>query len=66
MPQSGDDIVCGDNVTCYCTDDNYCSFFFKRNSVNDSFSAAVKVVGCVTETITCDNVSSRKCTYMYM
>ena len=30
-----------------------------------SYSAAVKVVGCVTEMITCNNVSSRKCTYVH-
>ena len=67
MPQSpGDDIVCGDNAVCNCTDDNYCSYFFKSISINDSYSAAVKVAGCVTEMITCDNVSSRKYTYMYM
>ena len=66
MPQSGDDIVCGANAVCNCTDDNYCSYFFKSNSISVSYSAAVKVVGCVTERVTCDNVSSRKCTYMYM
>ena len=49
------DIVTADN----CTDDS-CSYIFSSDSITNSYSVAVEVVGCVTERINCTNMSSCK------
>ena len=47
------DIVTADN----CTDDS-CSYIFSSDSITNSYSVAVEVVGCVTERMDCTNMSS--------
>ena len=47
------DIVTLDN----CSDDS-CSYIFSSDSITDSYSVAVEVVGCITERINCINFSS--------
>ena len=46
----------------YCNGSS-CNYTFASDSINDSYSVAVEVVGCISERFNCTNISS--CKFMY-
>ena len=50
--ETGIDIVGADN----CTGDT-CSYTFSSDIITTSYSVAVEILGCITETVEADNIS---------